>query len=112
MTNTGSRAGAEVVQFYVGDPVAAVRRPVRELKAFEKLRLEPGQARRVSVRLTSRDFAFFDIGAGTWRREAGEYVIEAGASSVDIRSRATVRLAADPAVPPLIDDETLGGRRA
>ncbi|MBO0867275.1 MAG: glycoside hydrolase family 3 C-terminal domain-containing protein [Micromonosporaceae bacterium] len=99
VTNTGSRAGCEVVQFYVGDPVATVRRPVRELKAFEKIRLDPGAACRVSVRLTGRDFAFFDVGAGTWRREAGEYAIEAAASSVDIRARATVRLPAGTASP-------------
>lgn len=110
VTNTGERSGAEVVQLYVGDPVAAVRRPLRELKAFARVFLEPGEAREVTARLTNRDFAFFEIGAQAWRREAGDFLIEASSSSVDIRARATVTLPADPHVAPLIDDERLGGR--
>lgn len=111
VTNTGPRPGGEVIQVYVGDPVATVRRPVRELKAFTKVFLRPGEAARVSLRLTNRDFAFFDVGAKVWRREAGAFVIETASSSVDVRARATITLPADPRVPLPVDDEVLGGRR-
>ena len=110
VTNTGPRAGSEVVQVYVGDPQAHVRRPVRELKAFEKVRLEPSQSRVVRVRLVGRDFAYYDIGAHQWRREGGEFVVEAGASSADIRQRAMIELPDDAGLAPMLDDDTLGGK--
>lgn len=108
--NTGSRAGSETVQLYVGDPEAAVRRPVRELKAFEKLHLLPGESQRVDFLLGNRDFAYYDIGSAVWRREAGEFVLAAGSSSVDIRAVASISLLDDPHIPPLINNDTLGGR--
>lgn len=110
VTNTGDRAGAEVVQVYVGDPQALVRRPVRELKAFEKVRLAPGASATVRARLSGRDFSFWDIGDGRWRREGGEFVIEVGASSADMRDRLSVTLDDGPGLPPVVDDDTLGGR--
>src|SRR5262249_49147896 len=78
--------------------------------AFTKVFLRPGETTQISMRLTNRDFAFFDIGAKVWRREAGDFVIEAASSSVDIRARATIELPADPRVPPPVNDEVLGGR--
>ncbi|WP_432971222.1 beta-glucosidase [Dactylosporangium sp. CA-233914] len=110
VSNTGSRAGSETVQLYVGDPEAAVRRPVRELKAFEKLHLQPGESQRVTFHLGNRDFAFYDTGSALWRREAGEFILAAGSSSVDLRAQAGITLPDDPHIPPLIDDDTLGGR--
>jgi beta-glucosidase len=107
VTNTGARAGSEVVQLYVGDPDAAVRRPVRELRGFEKVTLEPGDSTRVTFELSARDFAYWDIVAGAWRREGGEFVLEVGASSRDIRLRTSIELPDDPAVPPLVPDEKL-----
>jgi beta-glucosidase len=107
VTNTGARAGREVVQLYVGDPDAAVRRPPRELRGFAKVTLDPGARVRVSFDLVSRDFAYWDIAAGAWRREGGEFVIELGASSRDIRLRTTIDLPGDPAVAPLVPDEDL-----
>ena len=58
VTNTGKRAGSEVVQLYVGDDSASVPRPAKELKAFAKVRLGPGEAPRIRLELTDRDFAF------------------------------------------------------
>lgn len=114
VTNTGPVAGREVVQLYVGDPDAAVRRPVRELRGFEKPALEPGESARVTFDLVGRDFAYWDVAAdrgdgrlGLWRREGGEFVLEVGASSRDIRLRATIELPDDPAVPPLVPDAEL-----
>lgn len=81
VTNTGSRAGAEVAQLYVGDPSAKVSRPVRELKGFAKIQLEPGKTRRVSLRLDRRAFAYFDEAAHAWRVDPGRFVISVGNSS-------------------------------
>ena len=116
VTNTGTTAGREVVQLYVGDPDAAVRRPVRELRGFEKVALAPGEIARVAFTLTNRDFAYWDVAAdrgdgrfGAWRREGGAFEIEVGASSRDIRLRASVELPDDPDVAPLVPDADLLG---
>jgi beta-glucosidase len=114
VTNDGDRAGAEVVQLYVGDPDAEVHRPRRELRGFEKVRLAPGESARVAFTLESRDFAYWDAAAirpdgrtGLWRREGGEFRIEVGASSRDIRLAASVELTDDPTIPPLVPDAEL-----
>ncbi|WP_426594977.1 beta-glucosidase [Cellulomonas sp. McL0617] len=114
ITNTGSRAGQEVVQLYVGDPDAAVRRPVRELKGFEKVMLEPGASTTVVFALANRDFAYWDVAAtradgrsGEWRREGGEFVIAVGASSRDLRLDASITLPDDDRVSPLVPDSEL-----
>ncbi|MFI6070526.1 beta-glucosidase [Actinoplanes sp. NPDC051343] len=107
VTNTGARAGREVVQLYVGDPDAAVRRPVRELRGFDKVTLEPGGSARVTFTLSGRDFAYWDVAADAWRLEGGDFIIEVGASSRDIRLHATINLPDDPALPPLVPDERL-----
>ena len=114
VTNTGPVAGREVVQLYVGDPDAAVRRPVRELRGFEKVPLEPGASAVVAFTLGNRDFAYWDVATdrgdgrfGAWRREGGEFVVEVGASSRDVRLRTTVELPDDPSLPPLVPDEDL-----
>lgn len=88
--NTGSRAGSEVVQVYVGDPEATLDRPLRELKGFAKVRLEPGEEARVSIALDERAFAFWS--AEGWVVEPGAFDIEVGASSRDIRAARRIRL--------------------
>ena len=114
VTNVGPRAGSEVVQLYVGDPDAEVRRPPRELRGFEKVWLDAGQSIAVEFVLESRDFAYWDSaidgGAahGAWRREGGEFRIEVGASSRDIRLATTVTLPDDPVLPALRPDSALG----
>jgi beta-glucosidase len=114
ITNTGSVDGSEIVQLYVADPDAAVRRPVRELRGFEKVTLRPAQACDITFDLTSRDFAYWDSAArataerpGAWRLEGGEFVIEIGASSRDTRLRSTLELPDDPELLPLVPDSEL-----
>lgn len=85
VTNTGARRGSTVVQLYVGDVVASVSRPLRELKAFEKIELDAGASYLVTLPLGARDFAFFDVAAQVWRVEAGAFVLSAGWSAADIR---------------------------
>jgi beta-glucosidase len=81
VTNTGRRAGQEVVQLYVRDPEASVPRPVRELKGFAKVALKRGQTRTVTFTLTPRELAFFDVGRNAWRTEPGAFEIQVGPHS-------------------------------
>jgi beta-glucosidase len=84
--NTGSRPGTEVVQVYVRDGEASVRRPVRELKGFAKIAIEPGDAAVVRVRLDERAFSFWDPDERAWRVEPGGFQIAVGRSSRDLRT--------------------------
>jgi beta-glucosidase len=100
VTNTGDRAGSEVVQLYVGDDEAAVRRPPRELRAFAKVHLEAGASAVVRFTLTPRELAFWDPRSSSWRAEAGQFTIWAARSSRALGAPAAVRLAADWTAPP------------
>jgi len=90
--NTGDVAGEEVVQLYIGQPECSVERPVKELKGFAKVRLEPGQAKTVSMSLNARSFQFFHPGTHQWTVEPGRFDIQVGASSRDIRLRDSIKL--------------------
>jgi len=81
VTNVGDREGAEVVQIYVSDPVSTLPKPVKELKFFEKVHLNPGQSRRVDFVLKEKDFASFDPRYDMWLAEEGYYDIIAATSS-------------------------------
>jgi beta-glucosidase len=96
VTNTGTRAGSEVVQVYVHDVESTVYRPVQELKGFAKVWLEPGASAGVQVVLDRRAFAVWDPPSHDWVVEAGTFEIRLGASSRDIRSRVRVDLPGDP----------------
>jgi beta-glucosidase len=85
VTNTGTRAGDEVVQLYVRDLVSSVTRPVKELKGFERITLEPGEMRTVTFVIGPRQLAFFDR-AMDLVVEPGEFEILVGANSVDLQS--------------------------
>lgn len=81
VTNTGKRAGAEVVQLYVEDVVSTVRRPPRELKGFQKVWLQPGEVKTVEFELDHRAFAFWDDAVPGWKVEPGEFRVHVGQSS-------------------------------
>ena len=98
VTNTGKRAGKSVVQLYVGDCESSVFRPVRELKGFEKIFLEPGESKDVSFTLDKRSFAYWNTKIHDWHVESGEFRIEIGPSSRDIACCAAVQV--DSAVSP------------
>ena len=91
VANTGSRAGTEVVQIYVCPPEGEVERPVRELKGFARVTLQPGEARRVSVELDRAAFAYWDTPQNGWKVPPGIYGIEAGASAGQILQKTTLR---------------------
>lgn len=96
VTNTGTRAGAEVVQVYVRDPEASVLRPTRELKAFAKVALAPGESRTVTFTLDARDLSYWHPGLRRWVVEGGTFVVEVGASSRDVRGSAAVDVVGQP----------------
>jgi beta-glucosidase len=88
VTNTGDRAGKEVVQLYVGDVASSLARPVKELKGFAKVALEPGASETVSFTLDQRALSFYDPDRGQWVAEPGAFVVLVGGSSRDIRAEA------------------------
>jgi beta-glucosidase len=90
VTNEGARAGKEVVQVYVRPNRPALRRPLRELKGFRKIALAPGETKRVTVTLSTRDFQHYDTAVGRWVLRADSFDIEIAASSRDIRLSANV----------------------
>jgi beta-glucosidase len=92
VTNTGDRAGQEVVQLYVRDQDASVPRPDKELKAFAKVALQPGETKPVRLTLGMRAFAWFDAARAAWVAEPGTFELLVGASSRDIRARDSFRL--------------------
>ena len=92
VTNTGSVAGAEVAQLYVSDPSAKATRPERELKGFEKVRLAPGETRRVTIDLDARAFSYWDETAHKWTIDPGKFVIRVGDSSENTPLKAEITL--------------------
>jgi hypothetical protein len=83
--NTGKVAGAESSQIYVGADASLVSRPVKELKAFSKVSLQPGEKQSVSVELNKDAFAYFSVSKNKFEVDKGIYTISVGASSKDIR---------------------------
>ncbi len=90
--NTGARAGKAVVQLYVGDAESTPIRPVRELKGFAKVDLQPGESREVAFVLDKRAFAYWNRQIHDWHVESGVFTVEAGGSSRDLPLRGTVEV--------------------
>ena len=84
VTNIGSVKGAEVPQVYVSEQKPAVPRPIRELKGFSKVTLQPNETRHISLKLSGRSFAYFDTRSHGWKTDAGQYMIQVGTSSEQI----------------------------
>jgi beta-glucosidase len=107
VTNTGQRAGAEVVQVYVEDVEASVARPLHELKGFVRVDLEPGETKQVSCQLDERAFAFWSRRFGQWVVESGEFIIAVGSSSRDLVTTEAITIDAPRLSLPLGPDSTL-----
>jgi len=90
--NTGKIAGAEVVQIYVKQQKPSVERPDKELKAFQKVFLQPGQSKMITISLKQDAFSYYDENKHAWVADAGKFDIIAGSSSRDIRGNKTVVL--------------------
>ena len=90
--NTGAVSGAEVVQLYIAFPPNGIFRPVKELKGFERVELEPGEAKTIEFELDDRSFA---IWSGGWKIPNGTYTVQIGASSRDIRLEQSIEIAGE-----------------
>ena len=90
--NTGQQAGAEVIQLYITDKKASVDRPVKELKAFQKVRLEPGEQRLVTLTIDVRALSFYDEANHQWRAEAGDFEALIGNASDHITQKVAFQL--------------------
>ena len=89
--NSGKRAGEEVVQLYVRDVEASVRRPKKQLMAFERISLRPGETRRVSFTVSPERLAFWDEKRKAWVVEPGAFEVMVGSSSADIRLKGEIK---------------------
>ncbi|MBQ7679585.1 MAG: glycoside hydrolase family 3 C-terminal domain-containing protein, partial [Butyrivibrio sp.] len=107
VTNTGDRAGKEVVQLYVCDVESSVFRPVRELKGFEKIFLEPGETKTVTFTLDKRSFAFWDVRIHDWFVETGAFRIEIARSSRDVQASCHVMVQGTTEVQEPITVDTI-----
>jgi beta-glucosidase len=92
VTNTGKVKGKEVIQLYVADKKSSAQRPVKELKAFDKIELAPGESKEVSFTLSVRDFSYYSKVYDRWLAESGEFDILIGSSSRDIRLTGSLNL--------------------
>ncbi len=90
--NVGNRRGLETVQLYVQDVECTVPRPLKELKGFTKVDLEPGQSKNVVIELTTKDFSFWNPKTKDWFFEKGTFVIQVGSSSKEIKVQKQIEL--------------------
>ncbi len=106
VTNTGNMAGKEVVQVYVHDRQSRLVRPVKELKGFAKVELQPGETKTVTISLDFRSFAYYHPAYKQWVTEDGEFDLLIGASSADIRFTQTVTLQSTLELPSILQRES------
>lgn len=92
VTNTGKRAGKEVVQLYIGDDKCSVQRPLKELKGFKKVSLNPGETKTVKFTITTDDLKFWSDKTHEWTAEPGKFTAYVCASSADVKSKSNFEL--------------------
>ena len=90
--NTGNVAGKEIIQLYLHEQSPAVRRPEKELKAFNKIALAPGEEKVVTFKLSKRDFAYYDTGLHDWNVCSGKFCVLVGGSSRDLPLKETIEV--------------------
>lgn len=111
VTNTGTMAAKEIVQFYIRPLSPKKDRPIRELKGFGKVELMPGETKTVTATLNRRSFAYWEESIHDWHLEGGKYMVEAAASSRDIRLTAAIEVTGEPLPIYVTTDTTIGDIR-
>ncbi|WYP26428.1 glycoside hydrolase family 3 C-terminal domain-containing protein [Alkalihalobacillus sp. FSL W8-0930] len=107
--NTGSVKGKEIVQLYVHDKLSSVARPEKELKAFDKVELEPGETKEVHLELDRRAFAYYNTDKEDWSIESGEFELRVGPSSADIVLTETISVtSSEPTTFEVTRNSTIG----
>lgn len=104
VSNSGQRAGQEIVQLYVRDEHAGVARPPKELKGFAKVELAPGEIKTVTLELDRRSLAYWDDTQHAWIAEAGTFAVLLGSSSQDIRAQTTFELTETASFDRVLDE--------
>lgn len=92
VTNTGNRAGKEIVQLYISDIESSLDRPIKELKGFAKVDLQPGETKNVAISINRDALSYFDADKHAWVCEPGEFEALVGASSSDIRGKVKFKI--------------------
>jgi beta-glucosidase len=100
VTNTGNLAGAEIAELYVGQQNPPIARPIKELKGFQKVFLQPGASKKVMLELDQRSVAYFNSTIGQWDGLPGTYNVLVGASSQDIRLSGQFSVKSEFTFPP------------
>jgi beta-glucosidase len=90
--NTGNCSGEDVVQLYIHETAPVIERPIRELKGFQKVLINPGEAKSVIFNLNPQDFAYYDVKGKVWNVEEGSYEIQIGKSSADIKLTKAIKM--------------------
>lgn len=108
VTNTGERAGREVVQLYTALDGSKVQRAPRELKGFASVELAAGESREVEIAVRREDLAYWDVRVDRWVVEGGDYTVSVGASSRDLRSTTTIAVEGDEVRLPLTLESSIG----
>ncbi len=109
VTNTGNIAGKETVQLYVADKTGYAFRPIKELKGFEKVELQPGESKEVIFTLDARSFSFYNEEMKDWFAASGKYEILIGKSSRDIQLSAQIDFTATKKIPFVAHENTVFG---
>lgn len=92
LTNTGKVKGAESVQIYMSQKKPSVIRPVKELKSFKKVYLNPGETKTIELELNPKDFAFYDEASKQWIVETDDYILQSAASAADIKQKTLISI--------------------
>lgn len=104
--NVGDRAGKEAAQLYVADKTRSTERPVKELKGFAKVLLQPGEEKTIKMELDKRSFAWYSTELSGWYAATGEYELLIGASSCDIRLIKEIHITSTDVLPLKVDRNT------
>lgn len=92
VANRGEVKGAEIIQLYISNPTSDIEKPVRALKAFDKIVLSPGESQKAVFELDEMDFSYYDVEQKKWVMDSGEYILQVGASSRDLNLVKSIKL--------------------